>query len=138
MRHDQDVESIKKLYAAAEAAIKAGDWESFMALQDDDAVLLWPNEDPLLGKEVIYSWYREHIFDRFDYLKVAYLPQEVEVAGQWAFAWATSKGLVRSKSDGETAKFASKLLEILRRQPDGSWKYWRMALNMSPITPAEQ
>ena len=138
MANYRDVELIERLMSQSRDAFREGDLERFIALVDDAAVVMWPNEHPFVGREAIRSWYSQNVFDQFDYLELVGSSREVEIAGDWAYVWAMAKGVVRSKTDGETFEFSSKAIDILRRQPDDSWKYWRLISNMSPITPGEQ
>ena len=58
---------------------------------------------------------------------VEYVPdiQEVKVLGDHAYQWGTYHYTVRKREGGETVRTSGKLMRILQRQPDGSWKIYR-------------
>jgi ketosteroid isomerase-like protein len=51
--------------------------------------------------------------------------EEVKVLGDHAFQWGTYHYTVRTREGGETVRTSGKLMRILQRQPDGSWKMYR-------------
>jgi ketosteroid isomerase-like protein len=51
--------------------------------------------------------------------------QEVKVLGDHAFQWGTYHYTMRPRGRGETVRTSGKLMRILQRQPDGSWKMHR-------------
>lgn len=129
---DHDVELIRQLLLDWERAIKAGDLGSYMDLYDDDAIEMWPGHAPFIGKEAIRAWYAD-FFSHREYVEAAYSIREVEVAGRWAFDWGISRVRWRSKDSGEPVEASGKCIEVLRKQPDGSWKFWRTILNSNPL-----
>jgi ketosteroid isomerase-like protein len=61
--------------------------------------------------------------------------QEVTVLGDHAFQWGTYHYGVRARAGGETVRTSGKLMRILQRQPDGSWKMHRTIATVDPPTP---
>jgi uncharacterized protein (TIGR02246 family) len=51
--------------------------------------------------------------------------QEVKVLGDHAFQWGTYRYRMRPRAGGEEVRVGGKLMRILQRQPDGSWKIHR-------------
>ena len=51
--------------------------------------------------------------------------EETVVAGDYAFQWGTFRSRARSRSDGQIFSGSDKLMRILQRQTDGSWKMHR-------------
>ena len=51
--------------------------------------------------------------------------EETIVAGDYAFQWGTVRSSSRAIETGEVYSSSGKLLRILQRQPDGSWKMHR-------------
>ena len=54
---------------------------------------------------------------------------EVEIWGDWAYARTTITGTATPYGDGNPIQIDMKALQILRRQPDGSWKVSRYINN---------
>jgi ketosteroid isomerase-like protein len=61
--------------------------------------------------------------------------QEVKVLGDHAFQWGTYSYSMRPRAGGEAVWTAGKLMRILQRQPDGSWKIYRGIATADPSTP---
>ena len=51
--------------------------------------------------------------------------KETVVAGDYAFQWGTFRSSSRSRASGEVFSSGGKLMRILQRQADGSWKMHR-------------
>ncbi len=51
--------------------------------------------------------------------------EETIVSGDHAFQWGTFRSSTRSRASGEVFSGGGKLLRILQRQADGSWKMHR-------------
>ena len=61
--------------------------------------------------------------------------QEVKVLGDRAFQWGTYQQRLRPRAGGEAVRTSGKLMRILQRQPDGSWKIYRTIATVDPPTP---
>ena len=62
--------------------------------------------------------------------------EEIIVAGDYAFEWGTFRGAARPRAGGSEMTYSGKLLRILQRQPDASWKMHRTMTTIDP--PASQ
>jgi ketosteroid isomerase-like protein len=51
--------------------------------------------------------------------------EELEVAGDWAFAWGSETVTLVAQTGGSPIHMQGKGMSILKRQPDGSWKIAR-------------
>ena len=51
--------------------------------------------------------------------------EDTIVAGDYAFQWGTFRSSSRSRASGEVFSGGGKLMRILQRQTDGSWKMHR-------------
>ena len=60
--------------------------------------------------------------------------QEVKVLGDHAFQWGTYRYSLRPRAGGETVHTSGKLMRILQRQPNGSWKMHRSIATVDPPT----
>lgn len=61
--------------------------------------------------------------------------EEINVVGDFAFEWGTFKGTMRPRGGGDVTSFSGKLMRILHRQPDGSWKMHRTMATNDPPAP---
>jgi len=94
--------------------------EAYVATVADDAVWMPPNSPAVVGKEAIRSW-AWGFFSRYA-LDVDSLPVEVlQVGDQLAVRRFRSMGRYIPSDGGETVPYDQKYVDILRREPDGSW-----------------
>ena len=132
-----DVEAIKNLRAQYMVSQDAGDAEGCVSYWSEDGVLMPPNEPSVVGKEALLSWYQT----AFDHVKldnnISF--EQIEVAGDWGFVRGNYEGILTPKPEGEPIPDNGKYLEILKRQPDGSWKFaCHMSSSDNPLEPSEE
>ncbi|MGB6865834.1 MAG: DUF4440 domain-containing protein [Candidatus Aminicenantaceae bacterium] len=118
---EADVEAIKNLRAQYMVSQDAGDAEGCVSYWDEDGALMPPNEPSVVGKESLLSWYQT----AFDHVKIDFKVSfdQIEVADDWGFVRGGYEGAIIPKPEGEPIPDKGKYLEILKRQPDGSWKF---------------
>jgi ketosteroid isomerase-like protein len=58
--------------------------------------------------------------------------EEITIAGDYAFEWGTFRGKSRHRSSGHVLSYSGKLMRILQRQHDGSWKMHRTMVSTDP------
>ena len=124
---ESDVEAIKRVNVELINAFNAGDVSAAVALAMDDAVDLPPNRPAIIGKEAIRSFVQSD-FDRFT-MNFADEIVEIEVAGDLAYIWTNYSVTLTPKDVGKPIGNNGKWLKVLRRQPDGSWKFSRNIWN---------
>jgi len=130
----EDVAAIKSLFGKQAAALAAGDAAGVTAVFADNGVMLPPNRGPMAGKEAI-RWGLRLAFDLFA-AKISGESAEIEVAGQWAYARRTYTATLTAKTGGEQMDVVASWLDILKRQPDGSWKVHLEMVNSDRPLPA--
>src|SRR5437667_5214563 len=93
-------------------------------LWDSEAVRIQPGRAAKVSKAEIYAndkrW--ESMADRPKTL--CYKPEvkDVQIAGDWAFEW----GYLSYKDSSNPKPMRGKVLRMMKRQPDGSWKFARV------------
>ena len=111
--HQQDVE--------ATLSDKA---DELAKLWDNEAVRIQPGSPPEVGKATIYAhdkrW--EGKSDRPSTLCYKSEIKDVQIAGDWAFEW----GYFSYKDSSNPKPMRGKVLRVMKRQPDGSWKFARV------------
>ena len=119
---EADIEAIKITHAEFDAAINAGDLDSWMSFYTDDAVRMSPNFPAFIGKNAIRDVYQS--FFEQNALEGGGLIEEVIVCGDWAFIRGTATYTITPKASGEPIReYLGKWVAFNKRQPDGSWKY---------------
>ena len=101
----------------------ANDADLMMSQWTDDIILLQPGAPIMRGRAAIAEIFRS--VERPEIVDYALDVQEVEVLGDYAFQWGTYRYGVRPHSGGETMHTNGKIMRILQRQPDASWKIHR-------------
>jgi uncharacterized protein (TIGR02246 family) len=111
----------------------ANDAAMMMSQWTDDIVLLPPVGPIQRGRSVIADTFKGVEFpENVEYVLDI---QEIKVLGDHAFEWGTYRYSVRPRAGGETVRTSGKLMRILQRQPDGSWKIHRGITTADPPTP---
>jgi uncharacterized protein (TIGR02246 family) len=125
-----DVSSLEKDVRAIEAINQrdvqfalANDAAMMMSQWTDDFVLLPPAGPIMRGRSVIAEAFRG--VESPEIVESVLDIQEIKVLGDHAFEWGTYHYSVRPRTGGETVRTSGKLMRILQRQPDGSWKMYR-------------
>ncbi len=58
--------------------------------------------------------------------------EEITVTGDYAFEWGKYRWTARPRAGGSDMTFSGKLMRILQRQPDSSWKMHRTMATIDP------
>jgi uncharacterized protein (TIGR02246 family) len=111
-------------------ATRAKDIHAILELVADDVVFLPSSMPPIVGKEAVEEMYRA-FFPRYREVKHEAVIEEVRVAGDWAFLWGADELRLTPESGETEIHMKGKGLSILKRQTDGSWRFWRGINNMT-------
>ncbi|UCH14919.1 MAG: SgcJ/EcaC family oxidoreductase [Bacteroidales bacterium] len=120
---EADLAKIKEVAAQYRDAVKNDDLDLFMDVWAEDAIRLEPGFNAIKGREKI----REHFkpfFDQFYSWADLYGEQEWEVSGDLAFSYANCIVSTIPKEGGDTIIFDVKVVDVFKRQVDGSWKIY--------------
>ena len=124
---EQDRAGIERLHQQDIAATLSDKADQLANLWDDDAVRIQPGRPAEVSKAVIVAddkqW--EATKGKQKALCAHMEIQDVTIAGDWAFEWAyfSYKG---SDAEGKVSTGQGKVLRVLHRQGDGSWKFARV------------
>ena len=114
-----DIEKISALYAAFQEALRKGDGDMCASMCTENAVLMPPNELPVVGSEAI----RQHFANLGPDSTVTGKALKTEISGKLAYQHSR----MTWESDGKTKSTDS--LDVLRQQDDGSWIFETCAWN---------
>ncbi|SHN30358.1 conserved hypothetical protein [Cyclobacterium lianum] len=116
----EDIKAIENMSKARAEAFNAGDASAIAVHFTDGAFLMAPGTGKKIGPKAVEAYYQQ-IFDTYHTaLESGY--EEVKVDGDLAFGRGFAKVTLIDKASGDTIRGSSKYLNILERQPDGSWK----------------
>ena len=128
-----DTTAIKALGDQYDAAVNSGDAAGVAATYADDGIEMAPNQAATEGRQAIQAS-NEASFKEYAF-KIAETPLETQVAGDWAYGRGNYTLTVTPKS-GKPTEGSGKYLFIAKRQPDGSWKYYRAIWNSNNPPPS--
>ncbi len=115
---EADIEAIRAFFRSVEDSINMGDFEAWFAHFTDDALFMQPDAATVereSQRAVAQDFWSAHD------MQETFVLDEIEVAGDWAYARATYDFAATPKAGGETMAEQGKILWILARQPDGTW-----------------
>ena len=126
-----DEQAIRKMTEDWTASVRAKDIARLASMVTEDAVFLPPGLPPIRGKQAVEAMYKR-FFPQFSSVEQTVSIEEIEVCGEWAFAWGTEGYVLVPQTDGPSIQMQGKAMSILRRQPGGSWKFARGINNTLP------
>jgi len=121
---EADIQAMNRINELwAEAAV-AGDMDAFLTLVTDDFILMEPNRPAIVGKEAFRELFQS-FFDEYSLQDTKVVPEEIRIAGDWAYSRGSFSGTIIPKDGGDPIPMTSKWICIYERQADGSWKISR-------------
>jgi len=115
-------------------AMHAEDAEALATMFTDDAVMLPPNRPPIVGNAAIRQDIQEY-FDKFtpkgteEYTAYHVSCDFMIALGSWQYE-------DNPKAGGEAINSSGYMMDIFKRQPDGSWKlYWNASTDETLVNP---
>jgi len=126
-KDQQDRAAIERLHALDVKTTLSDNADELVKLWDKDAVRLQAGHPAEVGKAVIYAddkkW--EQSKDRDQMLTYMSDIKDVQIVGDWAFEWGYASGSYRDAA-GKIVDIRGKQLRVMKRQPDGEWKFARV------------
>lgn len=126
--------AIEELNQRAVDAALANDVAAILSQWTDDFVMLG-SEGPIIhGRETIAGTLEQTRQQGLSLEPLEYVVtfEEIKVLGGYAYEWGTYRGKSRQPEGGATVSYSGKLLRILQRQADGSWKIHRVISTSDP------
>ncbi|HEY3823036.1 MAG TPA: nuclear transport factor 2 family protein [Bryobacteraceae bacterium] len=130
----KDETAIRQLLANTERRINADDL-SFVDAFAKDAVIIAPSAPDISGYDAIRAMY-DGVMKQAS-MTVHFSTEEIVPAGDLAYEHGTYTFRMVDRKTGKVLQdVTNKHVHILKRQPDGSWKTWRMMVNSADAPPA--
>ena len=120
-----DEQAIRDLVATWEKATALDDYDTVASLMSEDATFLTPGNPPMRGREAIMALARS--MQGKVRVEAVGTFEEIQVLGDWAYAWRTMRVTVTPAGGGAAMRRAGNTLTIFRREPDGRWVLTRDA-----------
>jgi len=133
---EQDMIGIERLHQQDKEATLSDSADQLAKLWDKDAVRFPMDRPAEIGAAVISAddkrWEMSSGRERdlcYD-LEV----QDIQIAGDWAFEWAY--GSLKTSKDGKVSIQYAKIMRVMKRQPDGTWRFARVMGLLAPSASA--
>jgi ketosteroid isomerase-like protein len=133
---EQDMIGIERLHQQDKEATLSDSADQLAKLWDKDAVRLLAERPAEIGAATIYAddkrWEMSSGRERdlcYD-LEV----QDIQFAGDWAFEWAY--GSLKTSKDGKVSIQYAKIMRVMKRQSDGTWRFARFMGLLAPSASA--
>ena len=130
---EEDKAAITAVSKARAEAFNNEDAKGVAVHFTENAGLMAPEKSALIGQRAIEDYYQS-IFDEFEVRLDSYY-EEVKVSGDMAIGRGEATVQLKPKGENKTTTSSSKYLNVLRRQPDGSWKTTYDIWNSNGISP---
>ncbi len=128
-----DDAAIRRTLATTEERINNSD-AGFVDVFANDAVIVAPRGPDIVGFDAIRTMYGNLL--KQSTMTVHFSTQEVTVAGDMAVERGTYTLKITDRATGRTLQDGrNKHIHVFRRQPDGTWKTWRMMVNSAETPP---
>src|SRR5438132_5993623 len=123
----QDMAGIEKLRQQDIAATLSRDPVALTDLWTDDAVRLSPGQPAEVGKQAIRES-NERWSARPGFKVLSYVPEtrDLTMLDGSAVEWGNFTGSYVESAGGEAKQIRGKALFVLKKLPDGGWKYFRV------------
>jgi ketosteroid isomerase-like protein len=124
---------IEKLHSLDVAATLSGDVAALSEGWTDDVVILQQGQGAEVGKQAILAARERRRAANPGFRVVSYVPEIKDVTitdDGWAFEWGYFTAGYVDAAGGEEKQIRGKLLRVLKKQGDGSWKGARAMITM--------
>jgi ketosteroid isomerase-like protein len=120
-----DTAAIEKLHRADVEATLTQDQSYLTALWSEDAINLGFPGPPVVGIKAMGEAYAKMkvAYPEFRVLKYEPVITDVQIVGEWALEVGTFAATYKMSAKDEPVSVNDKGMRLLKRQPDGTWKF---------------
>jgi len=118
------VKSFNQNYLAAE---KSANVDKMANMWASDGVILPPGEPPVVGSKQIHAWLEKNRIDPATMKMTENVAnwRDISVSGNYATQWGETYVDVRSADGSAGMHMSGTKLQVLKKEPDGSWRLYR-------------
>ena len=116
--------AIERLHEQDVKATLSGKADDFATLWDKEAVRIQPGSPVEIGQAAIYATDKHEEANGNGGRALCYTAEmkDLQITGDWAFEW----GYFSYKDSANSKPGRGKVLRVIKRQSDGSWKFTRV------------
>lgn len=122
----ESYEALRQLYIEAYVA---ADETALAGLFSEDSMLVPPDSPVSTGRAGVREFYQQQ-FAQFTPSSLTIQPEEETVLEDWGYGAGTWRATATVNPTGTPIEIEGKYLNVIKRQPDGSWKIHRHSWNM--------
>jgi uncharacterized protein (TIGR02246 family) len=126
-RLESEISAIEALMENYVSGYQSKDVDSFVNVFTADAIRMPPNGTAIVGSDKVRAYYEDWFAK--ESLDVVVTPREIQVVGDWAYAWGTYESSVTLTENEATRADRGKFLNIYKKGADGSWRFHRNIWN---------
>ena len=121
--NEADMAAINELYQKWVDGLNNDDFELFISVWADDSTRMEPDTPAITGIEHVRAHFKVP-FEQFTYECGVYGDSDMQISGDLAFYRGNYTLALTPRDGGPTTQFDGKWVDILKKQPDGSWKVY--------------
>jgi ketosteroid isomerase-like protein len=125
-----DLESIREIPVKAAMAINSNDFEAWLDLFDENAMVMFREQETISGKlqmaEKLAKFWTEAAESDYSIQHT-----EARIAGDYAYGIGTVTGTEKDLATGKIVDVNSRETIIFKRQDNGEWKVFRLMVNQN-------
>lgn len=120
--------AIERAHQQDIAATLSSSVSQLTELWTDDGVLIGAGAKPIVGKAAIQDFLAKSFAKNADMKVIKYEPEfsDLQISGDVAYEWGYFNAVQQASPSSQPTTFRARFLRVLRRQPDGSWKFSRV------------
>ncbi len=131
--NDDELAHVKAFNQAYSNAQKNADVNAMVNMWAPDGVMLPAGEPAVVGSRQIRGWLAKNQPDASVVISNDVSNwKDITVTGDYAFQWAQTFVDLQSRAGGGGAHMSGTVLQVLKKQPDGSWKLYRSSWSYQP------
>jgi ketosteroid isomerase-like protein len=132
----QDMIGIERLHEQDKEATLSDNADQLAKLWDKDAVRFLADRPAEIGAAVIYADDKQWKMNSGRERTLCYdlEVQDIQIAGDWAFEWGY--GSYKIAKDDKVSIQYGKVMRVMRRQSDGTWRFARVMALLAPSASA--
>ena len=127
-QEEADIQAIHRMYEQWDEAANADDDVANVLRVTDDIIWMESNRPAIVGKDALLEAFQSSSED-YSYQDMKTVVEEIRLAGDWAYVRSSYSATMVPKDGGDPSPQIGKIVDILERQSDGSWKMARDMYN---------
>jgi ketosteroid isomerase-like protein len=122
-----DMITVSRMLVSLDRIAAEADVDEFLTYVSDDAVMMPPDELAVVGKRAISDWYAT-LYANYT-VELKHDPLETDIFGDIIVHRGNASFTATPIAGGQPISQDNKYLMVIKKQPDGSLKIWRVVFN---------